>query len=156
MKALLVCVSVSHGNTRKVADAMADVLGAEVVTPGDVDVSAVGDYDLVGFGSGIFGMAFHPRLRDFVETLMPAARTRAFVFATSGGPELPLWQYTRRMVDLLETKGFEVVGTFRCRGYDTWLPLRLIGGINRGHPNAKDLDAAKSFAAGLRDQIQRA
>jgi hypothetical protein len=33
MKVLIVCVSVSNGNTRKVADAMADVLDARVIEP---------------------------------------------------------------------------------------------------------------------------
>ena len=147
MKTLIVCVSVSHGNTRKIASAMADVLGAAVVEPEDVDVATLGDYDLVGFGSGIFGMAFHPRLRRFVASLPDAKRANAFVFATSGGPELPFWQYTRPMVALLETKGFEVVGTFRCPGLDTWLPLRLVGGLNKQRPNHGDLAAAAAFAA---------
>jgi|GEM_PF-4961797 len=35
MKLLIVCVSMRHGNTKKVADAMAAVLQADVVAPGD-------------------------------------------------------------------------------------------------------------------------
>ncbi|HTN78123.1 MAG TPA: flavodoxin family protein [Acidimicrobiales bacterium] len=154
MRNLVVCVSVSHGNTKKIASAMADVLGAPVVEPEEVDVATLGGYDLVGFGSGIFAMAFHPRLQTFVASLPTAKRGKAFLFATSGGPELPVWPYTRPMVARLETKGFEVVGTFRCRGLDTWLPLRLIGGLNKGHPNDADLAAASSFAAGLRDDTR--
>jgi flavodoxin len=155
MKNLMVCVSVSHGNTAKVAAAMAEVLDARVVEPEEVTVAQLGDCDLVGFGSGIFGMAFHPRLRAFVHQLPTGMRAKAFVFATSGGPELPLWRYTSRMVALLESKGFEVVGTFRCRGYDTWLPLRLVGGINKGRPNTADLDAARSFAASIGDHARQ-
>jgi flavodoxin len=66
MKTLIVCVSVSHGNTRKLADAMAAELDAVVAEPEAADPSAISNYDLVGFGSGIFGMAFHERLRAFV------------------------------------------------------------------------------------------
>jgi flavodoxin len=33
MKSLIICVSKSHGNTRRVADRMAEVLDAEVVNP---------------------------------------------------------------------------------------------------------------------------
>ena len=33
MKSLIVCASKSHGNTRRVADRMAEVLDAEVVSP---------------------------------------------------------------------------------------------------------------------------
>ena len=155
MKSLIVCVSVSHGNTAKVAAAMAEVLDARVAEPEDITVAQLSGYDLVGFGSGIFGMAFHPRLRAFITKLPADMRAKAFLFATSGGPELPLWRYTRPMVELLESKGFDVVGTFRCRGHDTWLPLRLVGGINKGRPNAAALDAARSFAANLRDHDAR-
>jgi flavodoxin len=150
MKSVIVCVSVSHGNTRKVADAMADELGATVVEPESIGPSALGGYDLVGFGSGIFAMAFHPRLRQFVDDLPTAQGTKAFVLATRGGPDLG---YTRRLARTLRGKGFDVVGTFSCLGLDTWLPLRLIGGLNKNRPNRGDLEAARAVARQLREQV---
>jgi hypothetical protein len=72
------------------------------------------------------------------------------VFSTHGGPELPFLPYSRRLADELERKGFEIVGAFSSLGYDTWLPLRLIGGLNRGRPDEADLARARSFAATLR------
>jgi len=48
-----------------------------------------------------------------------------------------------------------VVDKFSCRGFDTWLPLRLVGGLNKGRPNAADLDAARAFATRLRDRLDR-
>ena len=149
MKSLIICVSVSHTNTRKIARAMAEVLDAEVVEPEDVDPTTIGDYDLVGFGSGIYFMAFHPRLRDLVRQLPQAVHRKAFVFCTSGSPEPPVWPYTRRLRDLLARKGYDVVGSFSCRGFDSWLPLRIIGGLNKGKPDAADLDRARTFARGL-------
>lgn len=146
MKTLIVCMSVSHGNTRKVADAIAGELGATVVAPDEIDPSALSDRDLVGFGSGLFNMDFHPRLRQFVAGLPRVEGKEAFLFSTRGGFELPFWQYTPRMVGALEAKGFDVVGTFSCRAWDTWWPLRLIGGINKGRPDVTDLDAARRFA----------
>ena len=150
MKALIVCVSVSHTNTKRVARAMGEVLGAQVVEPEDVDVSDLGGYELVGFGSGIYFMSFHERLRRFVGSL-PRVRTgaRAFVFSTSGSPEPPLWGYTRRLEAQLDRVGFDVVGSFSCRGFDTVLPLRLVGGINKGKPDSADLDRARAFARTL-------
>jgi len=149
MKALIVCVSVSNGNTKRVARAMAEVLGADVVEPEDVDVHRIADYDLVGFGSGIYAMAFHRRLRGLVRRLPTVEGRRAFVFSTSGSREPPMWRYTAHLEGDLARKGYDVVGSFSCRGYDTWLPLRLIGGLNRGRPNDVDLERARAFAAGL-------
>lgn len=36
-------------------------------------------------------------------------------------------------------------GTFTCRGFDTFGPFRLIGGIAKGHPNEKELEKARAF-----------
>lgn len=149
MKVVIVCVSVSHGNTARVADALAEVLGARVVGPEEIDPADLESCDLVGFGSGIFGMDFHPRLRRFVEEMPSKWRSKAFVFTTSGLPEPPFRRYTRGLARSLGRKGFEVVGTFSCRGFDTWLPFRLVGGIGRNRPGTADLEAARRFAEGL-------
>ncbi|OBF93523.1 flavodoxin [Mycobacterium sp. 852014-52450_SCH5900713] len=148
MRSLIVCASRSHGNTRLVADRMAAVLGAEVVTPESVDPGTVHDYDLVGFGSGIYYMMMDARLRKLIRQL-PAADhpTAAFTFFTSGAREVPLLGYHKPVREKLEQKGFDVVGSFSCRGFDTVGPFGFIGGINRGRPNEHDLDRAAAFAA---------
>jgi flavodoxin len=153
MKTMIVCVSLSHGNTKKVARAIGEVLDARVVEPEEVTAEELATCDLVGFGSGIYAMAFHPRLRRFVRSLPPVEGQKAFVFATSGSRELWVWPFTGPLRLLLESKGYDVVDTFSCRGFDTLLPLRLVGGINKGRPNAADLDAARAFAATLRDRV---
>ncbi|WP_314247014.1 flavodoxin family protein [Streptomyces sp. DSM 40907] len=154
MKTLLVCSSVSHGNTRRVADAMAGVLDARVVAPDEVEVSDLPGYDLVGFGSGVFSQRMHRDLLGFVRTVpRPGLRPtrRAFVFATSGLPEPAFAPFTRPLVRLLEDRGFEVTDTFTCRALDTWMPFRLIGGINKQRPDEDDLIAARAFARRLRN-----
>jgi len=155
MKTLIVCASVSHGNTRKVADAMADVLDGLVVEPDDVDEEMLASADLVGVGSGIYGMRYHPTIRTLVNRLPQVEDKKAFVYSTSGSPEPPLWPYGRCLARRLEARGFDALGTFSCRGWDTWLPLRLVGGLNKGRPNDADLARARSFASGIRDRMAR-
>ena len=147
MKSLIVCTSVSHGNTKKIADAMAGALGCHVVTPAEAgDLSG---YDLVGFGSGIYNLAFHEDLVALIDG-QPAGQTgRAFVFATSGLPEPPFNRYAKKLAQKLEGKGFEIAGTFLCRGYDTWAPFKVVGGIRKNRPDLDDLEHARTFAAGL-------
>ncbi len=151
MRTLLICVSVSHTNTKKVARAMAEILHASVMEPEDVDLTSLPEYDLVGFGSGIYFMAFHPRLRRLIRDLPPTTHQKAFVFSTSGSRELPQWGYTRRLQERLVAKGYEIVGSFSCRGFDTWFPLRIVGGINKGKPDDADLERARAFARTLAD-----
>ncbi|KAF0849272.1 flavodoxin family protein [Nocardia caishijiensis] len=153
MKALIVCTSKALGNTRKVADAIASVLDARVADPAEISAGDLGDYDLIGFGSGVYWMSLDPRLRAFVDAL-PAGQDRdAFVFATSGLPEPRLRPYLRNLGDRLGDKGFEVVGGFSCRGLDTMGPLALVGGLNKGRPSTEDLASARAFAEQLRGRF---
>lgn len=153
MKSLIVCVSKSHGNTRRVADRMAEVLGAEVVEPESVDPPRLRDYDLVGFGSGIYYMAFDARIRDLMRRLPRVEGVGAFTFFTSGAREVPLFAYAKPMRKALSAKGFEVLGSFACRGFDTVGPFGFIGGINRGRPDDRDLDRAADFAERLHKRV---
>ena len=51
---------------------------------------------------------------------------------------------------ILKEKKTDIIGKFGCKGYDTFGPCKVVGGIAKGHPDAKDLEAAVSFVAGLR------
>jgi flavodoxin len=144
MKALIICESVHHGNTKKVADAIAEVLKCEVRQPGEVDPIRFGEYDLVGFGSGIYGGKFHRNVLKVAEE-MPAINGKVFVFSTSGGPGQP--RHHQPVKDILAGKGCSLVGEFNCRGYDTFGPLKLVGGLSKGKPDETDLKEAREFAA---------
>ncbi|MFC4334936.1 flavodoxin family protein [Salininema proteolyticum] len=151
MKSIIVCASVSHGNTKKVADAMSEVLDAPVLSPAQVRVEDLESCDLVGFGSGIYYQRFHPQLLRLVRSLPITRRGRAFIFATSGFSEPPFRRYTRSLRRLLERKGFDVRDAYQCRGFDTSLPFKLVGGVRRGRPDEQDIAGAREFAANLRE-----
>ena len=153
MKSLIICSSKSHGNTRHVADRMAEVLDAEVVTPESVDPESLREYELVGFGSGIYYMTVDARLRDLIRHLPAVDNVRAFTFFTSGARKIPLMDYNKPLRKQLESKGFEVIGSFSCRGFDTVGPFGFIGGINRGRPNEHDLNRAAALAVSLRKRV---
>lgn len=135
-----------HGNTRRVAEAIGSALDARVLTLAESTPETLIKASLVGFGSGIYWMGFDRALVDRIRDLPDMTGTDAFIFATSGLPEPPFRRYTRQFADVLEDKGFRVVGTFTCRGRDTWGPFKLVGGVSRNRPNAQDLIAAREFA----------
>jgi len=153
MKSLIICSSKSHGNTRRVADRMAEVLDAKVVTPESADPATLPEYDLVGFGSGIYYMMVDGRLRNLIRRLPTVHHIRAFTFFTSGAREVPLLDYHKPIRDHLKSKGFEVIGSFSCRGFGTVRPFGFIGGISRGRPNDHDLDRAAEFAERVRERV---
>ena len=47
-------------------------------------------------------------------------------------------------------RGCPVLGEFGCRGYDTFGPFKLVGGIAKGRPDGRDLEHARSFYRDLR------
>jgi hypothetical protein len=63
---------------------------------------------------------------------------------------IPMAQMTGETREKLVEKGFDVVGEFSCRGFsDYHMIFKLFGGVNKGHPNNKGLDNAKTFVLEL-------
>lgn len=150
METVIISASRSeHRNTQRVAEAIGAVLDARVLNPEEVTPDALSKASLIGFGSGIRWMNFDDQLVELIRSLPNMTGRDAFVFATSGLPEPPFRRYTRTLAHLLEEKSFRVVGTFTCRGLDTWGPFRIIGGVSKNRPNDGDLAAARKFATGL-------
>ena len=147
---LVVVASVHHGNTLRVAEAIAGVLEAQVVTAGAVVPERLVGLDLVGFGTGVYYGRPHESLLAPLRRLpdAPAPMQPAFVFSTSGLPFLSRVWHTP-LERLLARKGFEVIGSFACRGFDTWGPLWLTGGLHWSHPDERDLERARAFAKSL-------
>ncbi|MDD1726128.1 MAG: flavodoxin family protein [Euryarchaeota archaeon] len=145
MKTIVICVSVHHGNTKQIADAIAEVLRAQVCTPDKADAAMLADYELIGFGSGIYYGKHHQSLLDFVDNL-PTLNKQAFVFSTRGGA---LDHNHDPLKQRLERKGLRIVAEFSCKGLDTSGVFNYIGGINNNRPNDNDLRDAQEFARAL-------
>lgn len=146
MPPVIVYTSVHHGNTEQVAQAMAGPLGAELVPTAEAATETVASADLVGLGSGIFFNNHHKALLAFAERLPVRPGGRAFVFSTSGRGGT---RFHRKLNGILEAKGYDIVGEFACKGWDTYSIFKYIGGINKGRPNEADLQDAAAFARSL-------
>jgi flavodoxin len=150
--AAIVYASVHHENTRRIAEAIAEELQADLFTVDQAQDVDFRNYQLVGLGSGIYFGRHHPLLHHFVDTWQNKPE-QVFLFSTAGLPFLRWLQHLslrRRVVD----NRMSVVGEFSCRGWDTVGPLWLMGGINRRHPNHADVDRAKAFARQLAIRCQ--
>jgi flavodoxin len=144
LKNAIIHVSIHHHNTQAVARAMGEAVGAQVMTVDEAKNHDLADYDLVGLGSGIFFSSHHRSLLRLVREheRLPA---RAFLFSTAGLPWLG-WLWHRTLREIVRKKQIEIVSEACYPGWDTVGPLRWIGGIQRGHPNARDLERARQFA----------
>jgi flavodoxin len=142
MNALIIYKSYHRMNTEKVANAMAEALGAKAVKVEDVRTEDLAGYDLIGFGSGIYAGRPHKSLFTLIEKTTPINK-KAFIFSTSGEPKE---EYHRLLREKLTAKGYQIVGEFQCPGQSGFLGFTF---TNKGHPDEKDLQNAQAFAKGL-------
>ncbi len=154
MKTLIIYTSIHHKNTEKIAKKMANILEAKLLTPDEADTNTFKEYDLIGFGSGIYHRKFHENLLNFIDGLPVLKNKKAFIFSTSGGLWLPcVNDFNRKIKEKLTEKGFDILGEFSYRGFNTYGPFRYIGGINKGRPDEKDFKKAEKFAKYLKDVV---
>lgn len=142
MKILLIVKSTHQQNTLKIAEAMAEVAPLTVVELENAGNYRFSEYDIVGFGSGIYYGKHDKELIKFVQTLCDKP-AYSFVISTSGTNNY--LKYSKKLVTLLESKNKTVLGTFGCKGLDKFFILKLFGGTNKGRPNETDFDAAQQF-----------
>jgi flavodoxin len=167
MKSLLILFSYHHKNTEKIANVFEKILDAQVVSPIDVNPGELLEYDLVGFGSGIYDGRHHKVLLDLADKLPQVTGRKTFIFSTSalgGGSKIA--KDHSHLRERLESRGYVVVDEFNCPGWDTnsdydsgvvlavvSAAVKLIGGLNKGRPNEKDLRDAEEFAQGLMTSV---
>jgi flavodoxin len=150
MKSIIILYSYHHHSTEKVAKAIAPVLGAEIKLPEDVNPEELREYDLIGFGSGIYDSKHHVSLFELVDRLEVIDK-KVFLFSTAGVSwESKVATDHSALREKLQSKGYVIIDEFQCKGFNTNSFLRLFGGINKGRPNAEDLKNAEEFAENLK------
>jgi flavodoxin len=151
MKSLLVLFSYHHNNTEKIANVFAKVLNAQIKKPQQINPEELQEYSLIGFGSGIYGAKHHEYLLDLADKLPQATNKKAFIFSTSAiMGKAKVAKDHSNLREKLESKGYIIVGEFSCKGFNTNSFLKYFGGMNKGRPNAEDLEHAEEFAQNLK------
>ena len=125
---------------------MSEAIDADTYKAYEIVPDKIQKYDLIGFGSGIYFFRHHKNLLKFVDDL-PKANKKAFIFSTYGGGSPKFYHEALRK--RLMARKFKILGEFSCKGFDTFGPLKLIGGINKGKPDENDLENARKFALKL-------
>ncbi|MHA1666579.1 MAG: flavodoxin family protein [Candidatus Thorarchaeota archaeon] len=147
----MIVFSYHHKNTEKIANVFAKVLDAQIQTPRQVSLEEVQGYDLVGFGSGIYGDKHHRTLLELADKLPQVTDKKAFIFSTSaimGKDKVDNDHMSLKRN--LQSKGYFIVNEFACKGFNTNSFLKYMGGMNKGRPNAEDLKHAEEFAQKLK------
>ena len=148
MKIAIVYASVHHGNTKKLVDAIADAYGTELIDATKIKEKNLSEYDAIGFASGIYYGKFHQAVLNFASVKLPQEKT-VFLICTHGGSAA-----FGSIETILKNKRCGITDRFSCKGYDTFGPFRLIGGIAKGHPDDKDIKSVLDFYDGIIKKMQ--
>ena len=131
------------GNTKKIADAIAQTLGqvAEAV-PSDYPLENVG---LLFLGAGVYGGKADKKIVEFIRTLNTSRVKNIALFGTSAGGDS---KHLNALKELIKGQGITVVDeTFVCKG-------KFFFFINSKNPNAEDLKQAQKFAKEVCDKLE--
>ena len=142
MKTAIVYYSKHHGNTKKLLDAIAAsdtfVNLFDVTSTPSADLSA---YDRIGFASGIYYSNFAKQIVSFAQEHLPEGKDVFYIY-THGAPG---GNFLKTMRETAGKKHCRELGEYRCQGFDTFGPFKLVGGLAKGHPTANEIQGAVDF-----------
>lgn len=139
VKTAIVYASVHHGNTKKVVDAIAKEYVVDLIDATKIKFADLSEYDVIGFASGVYFGKFHRSVLDFARENLPEDK-KVFFISTYGSKE----GYAG-IEKISENKNALIIDKFGCKGWDSFGVFALVGGIQKGHPNANELAEAVQF-----------
>lgn len=141
--AVIVYASVHHGNTKKLVDAIAEKLDVDIMDAVSTKEADLSSYSKIGFASGIYFGKFHRELIAFARKNLP--EDKKIFFLCTYGSKGSIEAFEREIAD----KRPEVIGFYGCKGYDSFGPFKLVGGINKNKPGREEILGALEFAEKL-------
>ena len=125
------------GNTKKLAEAMAEELGVRALPITEPLREPV---DLLLLGNSYYAFTIDPEVRSFIRSL-DKSRVGKIVNFGSAAMLNSTWKKVKAEADKAGIPMLEK--EFHCRGE--------FRGIHKGRPNAEDLAAARAFARSLKE-----
>lgn len=151
MKTIIIYESKHHGNTKKVCDRVAAECQVELIEAGNVGVDFKWeDYDMVGFASGIAYSKFYDSVSRAAEQI-PAGKGTFFIYTCAKNDK----DFAAKIKKVIEERGAKCLGSYGCRGFNTYGPLKLIGGMNKSNPNEDELKAAVEFVKKVEETYEK-
>lgn len=152
MKTTAICYySQHHGNTKKLLEAICKSDPEAVlidVTKGVAkdEFAGLEVYDRIGFASGIYYSSFAKQLVAYLRDRLPEGKDVFFLYTAGAGRND---RFVREISEAAKEKRARILGTYGCSGYDTFGPFKLVGGLKKGHPDAKEIGEAVQFYRSL-------
>lgn len=147
MKALIIYCSDYRHNTERIARVFAEKTHGDAINLRDIGKVNTEEYDLIGFGSGVYRESLSEKLIKLAGRTDVAGK-QAFVFSTSG---VGMKYYNHRLIRLLVSKGAVIKGSFACKGsfsareFTDKKVFDFMARLSQGHPDDRDIKKAERF-----------
>ena len=146
MKTCIIYYSKHHGNTKKLLDAIKAVdHEVEIIDATEKREADLNGYDRIGFASGVYYGKFAEQVLTFAKVNLPPQK-EVFFIATAGNP---LKSNFNSIATVAKDRQSTELGRFQCKGFDTYGPFKLVGGIQKGHPTEDEIAEAVTFYQNL-------
>ena len=142
---VIVYASTHHGNTFKLVKAIEERFRVDLVDACSEEIKDLSEYDLIGFASGIDFGKFYSSVEAFADKNLPAEKSVFFLYTCA----MDRKGFTDSMKEIALNKGCEILGEYGCKGYNTYGPWKLIGGMNKKHPSEQEVAEALDFYESL-------
>ena len=140
-KVVIIYASTHHGSTKKLVDAISDKYDIIQIDATKEEKADLSQYDMIGFASGIDFGKFYPSVEEFLVNNLPTGKEVFFLYTCAKTSE----RFTKVIKEKTLEKDAAIIGEYGCKGYNTYGPWKLIGGMNKNHPDKEELDGAVSF-----------
>ena len=144
-KAILIYASKHHGNTYKLAKAISEKYEIAMIDATKESIVDLQEYEVIGFASGIDFGKFYEEIENFAEANLPIKKEVFFLYTCA----MERKGFTNSIREIAVKKEAIILGEYGCKGYNTYGPWQLIGGMNKNHPTEAEIVEVVNFYGGL-------
>lgn len=142
MKILIIYKSYHHQNTYRLVKHLKDKFDFEIINVDELekDFNFI-RYDVIGLASGLYGFEFHKDILNLANS-KKIENKKVFLLFTSCMDKESFASSIKK--DLIKN-GNEILGAYHTKGFCTFGPLKLFGGVNKNKPNETDFASLDLF-----------
>ena len=140
-KTVIIYASKHHGNTYKLVKVISDKYEIPIIDATKQSVVDIEEYDRIGFASGIDFGKFYEEIETFAKNNLPMKKEVFFLYTCA----MERKGFTDSMKKIALEKEAVILGEYGCKGYNTYGPWKLIGGMNKRHPTEEEIKGAVEF-----------
>ena len=144
----IIYASTHHRNTYKLVKAISDKHNVDIIDATQQAVADLQNYDVIGFASGIDFGKFYEVVENFARDHLPFKKQVFFLYTCA----MDRKGFTDSIREIAAQKEAVVLGEYGCKGYNTYGPWKVIGGMNKKHPTQEEIASAVTFFENLNMQ----